>query len=337
MGHGEGSGLVAMGSECGPSGGGTWIIGSAPRCATGPEAALSGPPGGFGPKRRTMADPGGHRGRIGAVSGEARDDSLAGTRPTHPARVVVGKMAFDVVDQAGAERVILDGVRSGRGGMVVTANLDHLRRYGRDPGYASIADGAELVVADGMPIIWASRLQGTPLPERVAGSSMVVPLSRAAGRAGLSVYLLGGSPGVAERAAGVLERDCPGLRIAGWACPAMGFEDDPEQMQTLGADLVQSGADLVFVALGSPKQERVIAAFRERGVLANAWWLGVGISLSFLTGDVRRAPAWMQRAGLEWLHRMSQEPGRLARRYLVDGLPFAARLWMGAAIRRARA
>jgi len=276
--------------------------------------------------------------QIGTAEGEARGDSPGcSAPPTHPARVVVGKMAFDAVDQRGAERVILDGLRSGQGGMVVTANLDHLRRYGHDAGYASIADRAELVVADGMPIIWASRLQGTPLPERVAGSSMVMPLSRAAGQAGLSVYLLGGSPGVAERAAGVLERSCPGLRIAGWACPPVGFEDDAAQMERLESELARSGADLVFVALGSPKQERVIAAFRERGVLENAWWLGVGVSLSLLTGDVRRAPEWMQRAGLEWLHRMIQEPGRLARRYLIDGLPFAARLWMGAAIRRTRA
>ena len=103
-------------------------------------------------------------------------------------------------------------------------------------------------------------------------------------------------------------------------------------MQKLIAHLTAANPDIVYVALGSPKQEWLIGQLR--GYLPRAWWLGIGISFSFLSGQVKRAPQWMQRSGLEWLHRLSQEPRRLAKRYLVHGLPFAASLFTSAIIRR---
>ena len=124
-----------------------------------------------------------------------------------------------------------------------------------------------------------------------------------------------------------------GLVIAGVHCPDVGFERDPERMQALGREIERARPDVVFVALGSPKQERVIDALRTSAPAA--WWLGIGISFSFVCGRVKRAPAWMQRAGLEWVHRLAQEPRRLARRYLIDGLPFATSLFARAAWRGA--
>ena len=224
--------------------------------------------------------------------------------------------------------------RTDDGGWIVTANLDHLRRMVKDASYRELCAGASLVVADGMPLVWASRIQGTPLPERVAGSSLISSLSAAAAEHGRSVYLLGGEPGTAEAAAEVLRQRHPSLHVAGTYCPPMGFEDDPEPMQAISMKLTQAQPDIVYVALGSPKQERLIA--RMRPLLPGAWWMGVGISFSFLCGDVKRAPRWMQRMGLEWVHRLLQEPRRLARRYLVDDLPFAVRLLGGAAVRRLR-
>src|SRR6185503_14088249 len=103
-----------------------------------------------------------------------------------------------------------------------------------------------------------------------------------------------------------------------------GFESDPKEMERLAAALSEAAPDIVFVGLGSPKQEKLIG--RLRSTLPGAWWLGVGISFSYLTGDVRRAPVWMRRCGLEWFHRLTSEPGRLARRYLVEGIPFGLRL-----------
>lgn len=227
---------------------------------------------------------------------------------------------------------ILNALDSGHGGWVVTPNVDILRRFVRDPAFAQLCAEADLMTADGMPLIWASCLQGTPLPERVAGSSLIRTLAAGAAQRGRSVYLLGGDPGTAETAAAKLAEMAPGLRVAGTRCPPMGFEKDEAYLSDLLEELRETDPDIVFVALGSPKQERLIHLIRgERGALPQTWWLGVGISFSYLSGDVRRAPAWMRRTGLEWFFRLCQEPRRLARRYLVDDIPFALGL-LGSAV-----
>lgn len=256
-----------------------------------------------------------------------------GSGPVFPQVELCG-VRFDAPTEAQCVEHVVSEIGQGRGGWIVTPNLDHLRRLVADESFRSTCAPADLAVADGMPLVWAGRLQGTPFPERVAGSHLITSLSVAAGRAGRSVYLLGGDEGTAEAAAEVLQARCPGLRIAGTDCPAPGFEADPERMRQLVGQLTAAQPDIVYVALGSPKQERLIGELR--GELPGAWWIGIGISFSFLSGDVRRAPPWMQRVGLEWLHRLAQEPRRLARRYLVDGLPFAARLLVESAWRRVR-
>ncbi|MBL8765427.1 MAG: WecB/TagA/CpsF family glycosyltransferase, partial [Phycisphaerae bacterium] len=210
---------------------------------------------------------------------------------------------------------------AGRGGWVVTPNLDHLRRLVRESEFRELCARADLRVADGMPLVWAARLQRTPLPERVAGSNLIWSLARRSAREAWRVFLLGGDPGTADGAAEVLRASFPGLVIAGTHCPAPGFERDPARRAALIEALARAAPDVVFVALGSPKQERLIDALR--GLHPRAWWLGVGISFSFVTGDVKRASPLVRRLGLEWLHRLVQEPRRLFKRYLVHGIPFA--------------
>lgn len=224
---------------------------------------------------------------------------------------------------------------NGVGGWVITVNLDILRRCVRDREFAELAQQATLRVADGMPLVWGSRLKGTPLPERIAGSSLMRPICEEAGRRRKSIFLLGGAPGTAEAAAHFVCEATPELIVAGTHCPPLGFEQRPEDMDAIVSALRRAQPDIVFVALGSPKQERLVAQLKHE--LPNAWWLGVGISFSFLAGEVRRAPIWMQRMGLEWFHRLIQEPRRLARRYLVDGLPFAIRLFVRSVRERAQA
>ena len=235
------------------------------------------------------------------------------------------------ITEAGAIRYILDQLQAGRGGWVVTHNVDHLRRLFHDDSFASLCRTATLVVADGMPLVWASRLQGTPLPERVTGSNLISSLSIAAAEESRAIFLLGGDPGTADAAAYKMKTRTPALRIAGTYCPPLGFESDAMEMEQLVARVTSAAPDIIFVGLGSPKQERLIHQLRPR--LPHAWWLGVGISFSFVCGRVTRAPTWAQRAGLEWVHRLVREPQRLSRRYLRDDLPFAARLLTASAWR----
>ena len=239
-------------------------------------------------------------------------------------QVIIGNVAFHHITEAETCRQIAESLARGQGGFMVTANLDHLLRCNRHPKYLDLVRKADLVVADGMPLIWASRIQGTPLPERVAGSSLCLSLAEAISASGRSIFLLGGNPGVAERAANVLAQRFPGLIIAGTYCPPFGFEKIPAEIDRIRSLIRETMPHAVYVALGSPKQEELIDLLRVE--FPATWWMGIGISLSFITGEVQRAPKWVQSLGLEWTHRLFQEPKRLARRYLIEGVPFA--LWL---------
>jgi N-acetylglucosaminyldiphosphoundecaprenol N-acetyl-beta-D-mannosaminyltransferase len=242
-------------------------------------------------------------------------------------------IAIDRVTAREALDRIFASIAAREGGWVITPNLDFLRRLAANENqFAELCSGATLRLADGMPLVWASRIQGTPLPERIAGSDLIWSICERAAREQRSVFFLGGNPGAADDAARLLAQKYAGLKVAGTLCPAPGFEKKPDEMIAIHHALEQARPDLVLVALGSPKQEALIQ--RLRAVLPTPWFLGIGISFSFVSGEVKRAPRWMQRVGLEWLHRLLQEPRRLARRYLVDGLPFAAKLAIGAFLKR---
>jgi N-acetylglucosaminyldiphosphoundecaprenol N-acetyl-beta-D-mannosaminyltransferase len=212
----------------------------------------------------------------------------------------------------------------GHGGSIVTVNVDILRSASRDPDLAALVDAAEIVVADGMPVVWAAAMSGMPVPERVAGSSLVWTLAKTAAREGRSVYLIGGDLGVPEAAARALVEQFPTLRVVGADSPPYGFERDERQLRALVAKVRRAAPDLVLVGLGFPKQERLITRLRQ--VVPRAWFLGCGAGIAMAAGQFRRAPVALQRFGAEWVHRLILEPRRLARRYLVNDLPFALRL-----------
>lgn len=258
-----------------------------------------------------------------------RNDLPLCERPAALPEVELRGIVVHAVSQAECVRYVLDELDLGRGGWVVTPNLDHLLRTTRDQEFRELYSEATLRVVDGQVLVWALALQRTPVPERVAGSDLISALSEGAAQRKRSIFLLGGNPGTAKKAAEILQARYPGLIVAGTECPPIGFDKDALAMARLSRRIHAARPDIVFVALGSPKQELVIRHLRHDR--PEAWWLGVGISFSFLCGEVQRAPRWMQRCGLEWLHRVAQEPGRLFRRYFVDGLPFAARLLLGAA------
>jgi N-acetylglucosaminyldiphosphoundecaprenol N-acetyl-beta-D-mannosaminyltransferase len=259
--------------------------------------------------------------------------ACAGQPPRTPGRSArVAGLDFDALPEQQVVARIVGDLAEGRGGWVVTPNIDICRQLRRDPAARDLVSGASLVVADGMPLVWASRLGGSPLPERVAGASLIFTLSAAAAAAGKSVYLLGGEPGVPARAAAALARRYPSLLVAGTCAPPFGFDRQPGQIQAIAAELAHARPDIVFVGLGFPKQEHLIAALVAD--LPAAWFIGCGAAIPFAAGALPRAPHWMQRLGLEWAHRLASEPRRLFRRYLVDDLPFALRLIITSAAAR---
>ncbi|GAA3884230.1 hypothetical protein GCM10022243_56250 [Saccharothrix violaceirubra] len=224
--------------------------------------------------------------------------------------------------------------RSGDGGAIVTANVDIVRAATRDRSLAALIAESEVVVADGMPVVWAGRLAGVDVPERVTGSSLVYTLSEAAAREGRSVYLLGGDTGVPEKAAAALVALYPALRVAGTDSPPFGFDRDETGTAEAVAKVAKANPDLVLVGLGFPKQELLIR--RLRAELPDAWFLGCGAGIPMAAGEFKRASSTVQKLGGEWLHRLALEPRRLAKRYLRDDLPFALRLLAQALRSRAR-
>ena len=234
-------------------------------------------------------------------------------------------MPLACVDENGLLDHLFGALRDGRGGWLITANLDFLRRYTKEPGIRELYAQADVMVADGMPLVWAAQLMGEPLPERVAGSALIYRFAERAAAEDRSLYFLGGEPGAGEAAAKVLCERHPGLRVAGWSAPRISAEPAELEIAAVVAELRKKKPDLLLVGLGSPKQERLIRAVRA--YFPHMWMVGVGISFSFVAGRVSRAPVWMRKTGLEWIHRLSQEPKRLARRYLIEDLPFAAELF----------
>ena len=253
-------------------------------------------------------------------------------------RVHLDGTGFDRITEGEVVAVVREAITSGRGGRIITPNIDILRQAQVNRRVRAYLDDADLIVADGMPLVWASRLSGTPLPERVAGSSLIWSLSEGLGRDGRSIFVIGGNPATPEaadgatRAARRLADECPGLRIAGTLCPEYGFERDRAVYAEFCAAVTEAEPDLVFVGLGFPKQEKVISRLRTE--LPNAWFIGCGAAVNFVAGDIDRAPRWMQRTGLEWAHRLGSEPRRLAGRYLKHDAPYALRLLTASAARR---
>ena len=241
---------------------------------------------------------------------------------------------FDRLTEAQVVEHVIGAVRAGRGGWIATPNVDQCHGAAADPAIRDLLAGASLVVPDGMPLIWATRLRGDPLPERVTGSSLIFSLTEAAAHVGGPIYLLGGEPGVPDRAGDELRRRYPGLLVAGVDAPPVGFDRNPDSLRAVRDRVVIAAPDIVYVGLGFPKQETVITSLAPH--LPGTWFVACGAAIPFAAGTLNRAPAWMQRSGLEWAFRLISEPRRLFRRYLVHDLPFALRLLASSGVQRAR-
>lgn len=214
-------------------------------------------------------------------------------------------------------------VRSGAPHQVVTVNSDFIRLAGTNPEFRAVINAADLAVADGMPLIWASRLLGTPLPERVTGVDLMDHSAALAARSGYRVFLLGAGPGVAQAAAEELTLRHRGLSVAGVLTPPMGPFSEEEDARLVAA-VRSARPHLLFVALGAPRQE--IWIHRHLTALDVPVCIGVGGAFDLIARRIARAPVFMQRTGLEWAHRLVQEPGRLWHRYLLGDVPVVLRM-----------
>lgn len=210
---------------------------------------------------------------------------------------------------------VVDRARSKRPGQIVTANTDFALQAWRDPEMHRIQLEADLIVADGMPLVWLSRLFGPALKERVAGSDLVPRLAEVARDHGLTLQAVGGAPGVAQKVMSLLQVRYPGLRVSGCESPPKNPLLRMDHDALVGR-IRSRQPDIVLVAFGAPKQEKWINMHVHE--LGTPVAIGVGASLDFLAGTHHRAPRWIQKIGLEWFWRMASEPRRLFKRYYQD-------------------
>ena len=206
--------------------------------------------------------------------------------------------------------------------IAATVNVDFIvntycatKAMPRNPALANVLRRAEFVIADGMPLVWLSRLLGTPLPERVTGADMVPLIAERAARDHVKLYFLGGAEEYTRKAAEILTERYPGLEIAGIDTPFVKLDapDAAEQDREICRKINESGASILLIGFGNPKQE--IWAERNRANLKCGIAVGIGGTFYFIAGAVKRAPDWMRKSGTEWIFRIVQEPGRLWKRY----------------------
>lgn len=246
--------------------------------------------------------------------------------PLAPLACIDGQ-AVNAADEAQVIRAVVARLRSGRGFTLFTLNLDHLVKRRADARFRAAYARADIVTADGQPIVRLSASQGAAV-ERTTGADLVLPLCAAAEREQVPVFLFGASEASLEGARTQLLQRFPALEVRGCEAPVMGFDPTGEAASLAGARIAASGARLCFVALGAPKQE--LFADRMAAQHGNLGFVCIGAALDFISGHQKRAPKLFQRTGLEWAYRLATNPVRLGRRYALCALLYA-RLRLGAA------
>lgn len=216
-------------------------------------------------------------------------------------------------------------IQENRNAYVVTPNVDHIVQLERGGELCRVYKEADLILTDGKPLIWIARWYGTPIKEKISGSDLFPRLCELAAGKGYRMFFLGAAEGVAAKAAANLSRRFAGLNVAGTYSPPFGFEKDPAEAEKIKDMIKSAKPHILIVGLGCPKQELFILHNREKlGVPVS---LGLGASLDFEAGTVRRAPRWMADHGLEWLFRITQDPKRMAKRYLIDDQKIIGLAW----------
>jgi len=238
--------------------------------------------------------------------------------PTNNRANVLG-VGIHAIDLPGAVSVIESAVRDGTKGYVCVTDVHGVMQAQRDPGFRDILNHALLVTPDGMPTVWVGRMQGNSRMKRVFGPDLMLEVCRRSAGTGIRHFFYGGKPGIALELAEGLRRRFPGITVAGTFTPPFRPLEPSEQL-ALETQMEAALPDIVWVGLGTPKQERFMAENFER--LPGKIMVGVGAAFDFHTGRVKDAPQWIKHAGLQWAHRLGQEPRRLWKRYLVNNPAF---------------
>ena len=239
-------------------------------------------------------------------------------------RVDVLGIEFDGISLDETVERVMQVAREGGPAFVVTPNVDHTNHFRKNREYRESLREAHLVVADGVPLLWAAKLLGTPLKGRVNGTDLFETLAEACAREGRSIFLTGGMPGVAEKCAEKLREVSPSLKVAGTYAPAKGYLDNSEESAKMVGKARDAKPDILFLGLPGPDAEIWIHRhYRECGVPV---CMNVGASFDFVSGEVKRAPRFFQKTGLEWLHRLFTQPKKLWRRYIIGNPIFIFRV-----------
>ncbi|WP_270565922.1 WecB/TagA/CpsF family glycosyltransferase [Clostridium beijerinckii] len=201
---------------------------------------------------------------------------------------------------------------------VVTPNVDHIVKLEKDEEFKEVYKNADLILTDGMPLIWISKMKSTPIKEKVSGSDLFPKVCELAAKKGHKIFLLGAAEGVAAKAAENLKKKYTGLNIVGTYSPSYGFEKKEDEIEKIIKIINEVKPDILAVGLGAPKQEKFLYKYREK--LKVPVSLAIGASIDFEAGNIERAPVFMQKCGLEWFYRLCKEPKRMFKRYLVDDL-----------------
>lgn len=209
-------------------------------------------------------------------------------------------------------------IQENKNAYVVTPNVDHIVQLETNKELQDVYANASLILTDGKPLLWIAKWYGTPIKEKISGSDLFPLLCDMAAKKGYSMFFLGAAEGVAAKAADNLMNKYKGLQVIGTYSPPYGFENDSSEMNKIDAMIKKARPDILIVGLGCPKQEKFIYNnYKKLGVPIS---LGLGASFDFEAGNIKRAPKWMANHGLEWLFRITQDPKRLMKRYLINDM-----------------
>lgn len=208
---------------------------------------------------------------------------------------------------------------------IVAINVDVVMKIEKDAILKKITDNADIVLVDGKPLIWISKIQKKPIKEKISGSDLVPLLCQKAAEKNHSIFILGGAEGVAKKAKQNLEKKYPGIQITGVYAPPYGFESDEAELDKINKVISNVKPDILITCFGCPKQEKFIYQNYQKYDATVS--ICAGATVDFLAEHIKRAPRWMSEHGLEWFYRFLQEPKRMFKRYFIDDIKILKLIW----------